>query len=222
MHGYPVAIMWMRDLPAWLGAHPPEPGFQARLAAVVRELRPARFLDVGANLGSYSWFVRRISPETEVLLFEPDATNAALLRRTIAKNRFDRMQVIEAAVADQPGTVSFTLDDASGTTGGIVDQSRLASSIQATYRLGARVDVPAVTLDEFVLPSQSGDTVVKIDVEAAEMLVLAGASRFVQVHRPLMFVEAFEAGPLDAWAAANGYTRQPLDAFGNHLLTPAG
>lgn len=220
MHGYPVAMMWLRDLPALLGGGDAEAAAEARFAEEVRKLRPARFLDIGANLGSYSWLVRKISPETEALLFEPDAANASLLRRTIARNRFERMQVIEAAVADQAGTIEFMRDEASGTTGGVVDQTEVGASIQASYSLSTRVRVPCVTLDEFMLPGRAGSTILKIDVEGAEALVLQGGSRFVAEHRPVIFIEAFEAGLVDAWAQQNRYARQALDKLGNHILRP--
>ena len=47
------------------------------------------FIDVGANLGDYTFFAaRRVGSEGNVLSFEPEPNNYMWLKRGIAKNRF--------------------------------------------------------------------------------------------------------------------------------------
>jgi FkbM family methyltransferase len=219
IHGLEAAVLLLRDFPATLGRGGEEEEVEAAIRAALPVVRPERFLDVGANLGVYSWLVRSLAPETRLLLFEPEPRNAELLRRTIKKNRLGRVEIVQAAVSNRAGTTEFLRDDVSGKAGGVVDTRSNQASIQAVYRLAATIGVRTVTLDDFRGESPE-ETLVKIDAEGAESLVLAGAERFVELHRPVIVVEAFERKELDRWCAARDYFRATLDRKGNHLLLP--
>jgi FkbM family methyltransferase len=59
----------------------------------------------------------------------------------------------------------------------------------------AGVPVDAVTLDELVAGHSSFRTsLIKIDVQGAEMLVLKGAANVLRAHGPALFVELHEEG----------------------------
>jgi len=64
-----------------------------------------RVLDAGANLGLHSILMDRAG--WNVTAYEPDPVHANLFRRNIAKNGCNRVTLVEAALADQDGTVNF-------------------------------------------------------------------------------------------------------------------
>src|SRR6266700_1623227 len=87
--------------------------------ALVKRAEFHRFLDVGANIGLYGFIFRTIVHNGSVTMVEPDEDNANLIRRTIASSRGGDINLVQAAVSDSSGTVTFYKDDLSGATGSI-------------------------------------------------------------------------------------------------------
>ena len=58
-----------------------------RFAQLLHEINPDVFLDIGANIGLYSWQARSIG-DFVILMFEPDPVNVRLCARTIQLNRY--------------------------------------------------------------------------------------------------------------------------------------
>jgi FkbM family methyltransferase len=131
--------------------------------------------DVGANVGVYTLaFSRRTGPTGHVVAFEPLPRNLAFLRRHLQMNALTNVRVMPVAVSDRSGSALFR--EASHHAMGALDAS------------GA-LTVPTVVLDALVaqgeLPSPS---LIKIDVEGAEVDVLRGARGILQEARPIVFV----------------------------------
>lgn len=125
------------------------------------------FVDIGANIGIYSLLAAERG--AHVIAVEPDARSIERLRENVALNGYD-VEIHRAAVSDAPGTVRMTTD---------LD---MGNHLVLEQDGGARTEeVPALTLDELL-----GDRIaagVKIDVEGAESLVLAGARRALASKR---------------------------------------
>jgi FkbM family methyltransferase len=99
-----------------------------------------------------------------VLCFEPEPSNCKWIRRSVALNGYSSITVIEAALTDQNSRAQLHLSSKSG----------WHSLIEGLpERACGTVEVETRTLDSF-FSNQCVD-VVKIDVEGAEMRVLAGA-----------------------------------------------
>src|SRR5579859_4589563 len=85
-----------------------------RLAHACQVVCPgATVFDVGAHAGCGCYTLalsRTVGALGRVLAFEPDAGNLARLKRHLAINHIENVQVIEAAVLDQVGTVPFQSD----------------------------------------------------------------------------------------------------------------
>ena len=67
------------------------------------------------------------------------------------------------------------------------------------------VDVSAISLDAFNFPRLD---LIKMDVEGMELEALAGATKNIQLHRPMMLIEALkvDAGKLRAWLEELNYS----------------
>ncbi|WP_205472777.1 FkbM family methyltransferase [Nocardioides sp. SYSU D00038] len=122
------------------------------------------FLDVGANIGTYTLYA--LEQGADVIAVEPNPTLAARVREHLALNRVTA-EVVEKAIADAPGTVRMT--DGEDVLNRIVDTEG-----QAT------IEVPATTLDELLGDRRAA---AKVDVEGAEELVLRGAARALAEQR---------------------------------------
>jgi FkbM family methyltransferase len=155
----------------FLGTYEPEE--TALFHEVVRS--GDRVLDVGGSLGYYSLLAARlVGPKGHVCAVEPDPHNLRFLEAHRAANRFsDRMQVFPVALSSAAGMLRF--DPGTGTgTGKLSGEGGL--------------EVEVLTLDELVRRLDWTPTLVKIDVEGAELGVLEGGETMLTEARPTILL----------------------------------
>src|SRR5687768_15941867 len=134
-------------------------------------LRPGDvFVDVGANVGSFSILASGVVGARTIAL-EPVAATFACLKRNIAANDLEK-KVTSCRVAAGParGSVRFS-----------IDRGPQNSAVDRTYA-GDAEDVPILPLDE--VTENKAVTLLKVDAEGSERDVLAGATRTLR-HRAL-------------------------------------
>jgi len=139
-------------------------------------------LDIGANCGYFSLLAA--SRGAHVYAIEPLQRNLRLLHASVALNRFEGIRIIAAAASD-----SFrALTIGASYTNGIVNEPRKdpQAALAAEY-------VAAVPVDH-VVPGDELVSIIKIDVEGHEYRALAGASRTIRKHRPVIISEFAPAG----------------------------
>jgi FkbM family methyltransferase len=178
---------------------------------------PTHIFDVGANIGLFSWNMLSLFPSAKLFLFEPDRLNQCLLSATIRRNGLTAV-LCPNAVSDRTGVAEFVVDSVSGATGSLIQN---ANTLHQDYALGAvTTKVKTITLDDCIeyIKGPSPRVLLKIDVEGAEALVLAGANNFIRHFRPLIIIECFDLAKLDSVLAC-GYRCTPMEA-GNYLLQP--
>src|SRR5262245_8272662 len=156
------------------------------IAFVRRLLKPGDIaLDVGAHIGFFTIEMADIvGPGGRVFAFEPLDTNAELLERSIAENRFEERVVFErAAVGATSGSATLTFPVETLNSGGAYllrdGSSPLTGNLERKVAL--------VALDEFKLPHPI--RFIKMDVEGAEPQVLEGAKRLLASDRPVLLTE---------------------------------
>lgn len=173
--------------------------------ALAGHLRPGDvFYDVGANVGFLTVIGRRlVGPTGHAVAIEPVPTNATLVRRNCAINGFGDVQVVERAVADTCGAGRLVLARHSG--------GAALSTVDRPADATTAIDVPLTTVDALVAETGLVPTVVKIDVEGAELAVLTGMAETIAEHRPLIVCEIDDGTQV-------GYDRK-YDSCVRHLRT---
>ena len=152
--------------------------------AIVDSLKGARcFVDVGTNLGWYTVLAAKHLKEGAVIGFEMDDLNVDLLRKNVALNHCDNIEIHHAAVSNEPGTISYQRSSAAPSAVFSI------SSGDGSDGEGEMVSVESVTLDGFFSDRQEQPDVIKIDVEGAETMVLNGMKRILGEVKPSLFVE---------------------------------
>lgn len=109
-------------------------------------------VDGGAHVGTFTADIARGTDK--VLAVEAHPATAALLRGNVERNGLDQVQVVEAALWPEPGTVSFHAEG----------QTSSASVLDADE---SDVEVPTLTLTDLVAEHGPVD-LLKLDVEGAE------------------------------------------------------
>jgi FkbM family methyltransferase len=146
------------------------------------------FIDAGANDGLFTLFAaRRVGPTGQVWAFEPSQREFLRLQRNLQLNQLSNVRALKMALAHFQGQAELKIadDEHSGqnTLGDFAYQVDLAR----------RELVPTSRLDDLVHQDCLRRLdVIKLDVEGAELSVLAGASGVLREQRPLLLLEVNE------------------------------
>jgi hypothetical protein len=141
---------------------------------------PIKAVDLGANIGLFGIKLFAQRPTAELVAFEPDPANAAVLQRTVrANSRHDSWKIIRACATTADGVVHFR-------TGHFLF-GRIADD-------GDPVD----GLDVF--PYLQEADLVKIDIEGSEAAIirdsrfrhLSARAVFLEYHPPITIEEILE------------------------------
>lgn len=160
------------------------------------------FVDIGANIGSYTILASGVRRAT-TLAFEPDPDTVAALRRNIEINDLGgRATVDECALGDRDGTVLFTQ--------GLDTVNRVAVKGEPSAR-----SVSVRRLDSVI--SAGHPTMIKMDVEGYEEAVVRGAQRLL-ADEGLKVIELETVTPEIASTFDRcGFVRGYYDPFGRSL-----
>jgi len=126
------------------------------------------FFDIGANVGTYTCFAASTLDAGNVASFEPEPTNAARLRENLELNGLDA-DIFEIALSDTDGTIDLAI---AGTDVGEGEHSIAPDAQTDTIQVRTATVDSLVEDDKIFAPS-----VVKIDVEGAELSVLRGMKK---------------------------------------------
>ncbi len=163
----------------------------------------ACMIDVGANIGYFTLAAaRRVGPSGRVVAFEPQESVRRELVENVRLNGLTNVSIREEALSASSGSAEFYP--------GRRDNTGLASlrpleGVTPTRVVQARFDD---------LWDDRAITLVKIDVEGAELQVLEGMSRCLERHRPSLVIEVTDgylralgasAEALYTWVQSRGY-----------------
>jgi FkbM family methyltransferase len=143
------------------------------------EVRTARLIvDVGANIGLFSYFARRQNPSAEIIAIEADPHTMRILRTNVEEKR---IEVLHCAASDQSGIVKFYSCSVSGWSSLYDVRGAIG---------GEEVHVPAMRLSK-LLRGRGIERigVLKIDVEGAEYSILLGDRDLWEIPIDALLVE---------------------------------
>ena len=155
------------------------------LGAFLFSLRPEDIVwDIGASIGLLS--VHAASVARAVVAFEPDPATFRRLQQNLQLNQLrDRVDCRMEALGDRGGDVELRTDGLAGNAPSVANLGRHAGVTTAHM----------TTIDQLVDSTLPAPTVLKIDVEGAELLVLRGGSRLLSSTRAprMIFLEVHPA-----------------------------
>lgn len=181
-------------------------GEATALAAFLFLLQPDDVVwDVGASVGLFS--VHAAAVVRNVVAFEPDPATFRRLRQNLELNGLgDRVGSRMEALGDHEGDVELRTDGLDGNAPSVTNLGRHAGSSNTHM----------TTLDQLIDCKLPAPTVLKIDVEGAELLVLRGGSRllastgaprmiFLEVHPAFLAVFGASSEIVDHEMTQYGY-----------------
>lgn len=158
-----------------------------------------------------------------MVAFDGNPDNIVRLRENRLRNNMDdRLQVIHAAAWSYtaPGGIAFRCGKAYG---GVE-----ADGVRPVLASGELINVPAITLDDFITAGGPAPNLVKIDAEGGEYEVLRGGVRLFATQRPLLIAEIHGHQPaeqISEWLAEYRYSAEwkiPREEFPRHVFAWPG
>jgi len=181
---------------------------RAVLAATLRE--DGLYVDVGSNRGQVLAEAVRVAPQARHVAFEPIPELARALARA-----FPAVEVRELALAERSGSAEFchftTMDGWSG-----LRRSPEISDQRGSPRF---ITVRVSTLDEEL--ARERPSVIKIDVEGAELRTLEGAREVLARSGAVVLFEHV-AGAARLYGASSEQLWTLLDGLGYEVLSITG
>lgn len=147
-----------------------------------KKARDGYFLDIGANIGTTSIYVKKIlNPSLNIVGIEAGKDNYTAFKMNCIANDLDEIRVVNVAVGDEIGYVNFNqnIDNPGGSN---------VSKAENSLAKGEEI-VELITLDELCKRENINPEDVDylwIDVEGFEANVLKGASDVLKHGIPLM------------------------------------
>ncbi len=203
--GISFLIKLPEDKGIWAGTYEFE--FARRVAAAVTPDT------VGYDIGAWHGFfagVMAANGAREVHAFEPFPLNADRIRKLIEFNPGKSIILHTYAIGDGDTEMDLLVMPETSMA------KLAASTFQTDVTTQQRLCIDVRSLDSLLRTGEvSPPSLLKIDVEGAELLVLQGAQATLRAHRPEIFAEIHSSALLDqcaAFLAAEGYAIERLDA----------
>lgn len=141
--------------------------------------RGATLFDIGGHVGYWALqLAKAAGPQGRVLAFEPQPELAAAITWAAQCNAVPWLEVVQLAVADRAGSLTLSR---------MADRGR--SSVSELADAAESFAVPTLPLDSFCREKGIWPDLLKIDIEGAEWLALAGMKELLAERRPQIVLE---------------------------------
>ena len=175
---------------------------------------PITLVDAGARTGDFARALDRYCGLRRALLVEPQPAHAAALRREFTAPKF---HVVQCALSDRSGAMELEINEFDATTSILPTPRDSAELAGLDVTLRERILCELQPLDALVEKHPLGPVdLLKIDVQGAEHLVLAGAAATLRAVKLVWCEVSFR--PLYQGSVPFGDIHQQMRVAGFQLL----
>lgn len=138
---------------------------------------PGLFIDIGANIGLFSFYILHKLKNQLIFAFEPEPQAFKCLELSKTRNNFDSFMPFNFAIGEKIEKIQFFLDTKN--FGG--------HHLHRLKKDEKIIEVSVSPLSNFIVDQKI--SAIKIDVEGAELTVLKSMMGIIETHKPLLVVE---------------------------------
>lgn len=175
-------------------------------------------LDLGANIGYFSLLAARlVGAGGHVYSFEPEPTNYRYLKKNIELNGFGNVTAFQKAISDRDGSTQLFICSYDSGHHTINQMDGIKAYARGREYTEQTMDVETVAVDNFVRANAPQVNVIKMDVEGAEALALAGMRETLLANDVRIFLEYFPLLLRQMGSDERAYVNSLLRDFGFHV-----
>lgn len=144
-------------------------------------------LDIGSNVGSFALrcaaYIFKNKMNAEIHAFEPNPIIFSQLNKNIELNNILKKNIVvkKIALRDSPGTAGFNFNE-NNSGNGKISNEKASFTVQCT------------TLDKYISENRLPNiSLIKIDVEGFEPLVIDGGLLTIKHNKPVMILEVTDS-----------------------------
>jgi FkbM family methyltransferase len=162
------------------------------------------FYDIGANIGWYSLHIAKKNTNSNIYSFEPINTTYNQLCNNIKLNKLNNITTFNCALGDKNDRIKFYFrkDMTGAASAQNITEDPLAEELLCYVR----------RLDDCWSEIGQNPSLIKCDVEGAELFVFQGGRKCLIECKPIVFCEM-----LRKWSAKFGYSPNELINFFSEL-----
>ncbi|MCS7207310.1 MAG: FkbM family methyltransferase [Dehalococcoidia bacterium] len=171
------------------------------------------FYDIGASYGFYTFLAAELITEGEIHAFEPNERVFYWLKRNC---HYPHVILNNCALTNKSGQGMLFMPSNHSGAGSLRQELAVKRRLRR-----AQIPVQLTTLDEYVQKHRS-PTIIKMDVEGAEQLVIEGGQKYLRENAPIIAMEVHGGQPFEHFTklavqslVALGFQPYRLNPFGN-------
>lgn len=160
--------------------------WMTKVLEVLLNLKKGAFVDVGVNVGQTLIKLKSLDPLREYVGFEPNPACVFYVRQLISENGLVNCVVVPAGLYDSAGILQleYLSNDETCSAASIIKGFRSPGAIRR------REYVPVFPLSQIRSVFEVGEiSIIKIDVEGAELEVIRSAHQTIGEDRPFIVIE---------------------------------
>ena len=146
-------------------------------------VRNKDIIDAGGYVGDTALLFSSYTDKS-IHVFEASPSNMDIIRETIRLNQLDNIVPVSKALGEKSGTATFSLGERNSCNS-LVERPG--------YNYPEHIEVPVITLDDYVRENNIEVGLIKVDIEGGEQLLLKGAVETIRTQHPILLISIYHS-----------------------------
>ena len=146
-------------------------------------VRNKHIIDAGGYVGDTALLFSSYTDKS-IHVFEASPSNMDIIRETIRLNQLENIVPVSKALGEKSGTATFSLGERNSCNS-LVERPG--------YNYPDHIEVPVVTLDDYVRENNIEVGLIKVDIEGGEQLLLRGAVETIRTQHPILLISIYHS-----------------------------
>ena len=146
-------------------------------------VRNKHIIDAGGYVGDTALLFSSYT-DKNIHVFEASPSNMDIIRETIRLNHLDNIVPVSKALGEKSGTATFSLGERNSCNS-LVERPG--------YNYPDHIEVPVVTLDDYVRENNIEVGLIKVDIEGGEQVLLRGAVETIRTQHPILLISIYHS-----------------------------
>ena len=146
-------------------------------------VRNKDIIDAGGYVGDTALLFSSYTDKS-IHVFEASPSNMDIIRETIRLNQLENIVPVSKELGEKSGTATFSLGERNSCNS-LVERPG--------YNYPNHIEVPVITLDDYVRENDLEVGLIKVDIEGGEQLLLKGAVETIRTQHPILLISIYHS-----------------------------